>query len=52
MDVFAFTITCLAQYTGFARSFTQSRSTELRQEINRLYAGRRFWPELLIFAEN
>ncbi len=52
MDVFALDDHLLAQYTGFARSFTRIRSTELRQEINRLYAGRRFWPELLIFAEN
>ncbi len=48
MDVFALDDHLLAQYTGFARSFTRIRSAELEQEVNRLYAGRRFWPEPLL----
>ena len=48
MDVFALDDHLLAQYTGFARSFTRIRSAELQQEVNRLYAGRRFWPEPLL----
>jgi Lhr-like helicase len=48
MDVFALNDHLLAQYTGFARSFTRIRSAELLQEVNRLYAGRRFWPEPLL----
>ena len=48
MDVFALDDNLLAQYTGFARSFTRIRSAELQQEVNRLYAGRRFWPEPLL----
>jgi Lhr-like helicase len=48
MDVFALDDHLLDQYTGFARSFTRIRSAELQQEVNRLYAGRRFWPEPLL----
>jgi hypothetical protein len=48
MDVFALDDHLLAQYTGFARSFTRIRSAELQHEVNRLYAGRRFWPEPLL----
>src|SRR5277367_634380 len=48
MDVFALDDHLLAQYTGFARSFTRIRSAELQGEVNRLYAGRRFWPEPLL----
>ena len=48
MAVFALDDHLLDQYTGFARSFTRIRSAELQQEVNRLYAGRRFWPEPLL----
>src|SRR5208337_4385767 len=48
MDVFALDDRLLAQYTGFARSFTRIRATEIQDKVDALYAGRRFWPEPLI----
>lgn len=48
MDVFSLDDHLLAQYTGFARSFTRIRSTEIQNKVDALYAGRRFWPEPLI----
>lgn len=39
MDVFALDDHLLAQYTGFARSFTRIRSAELEQEVNFMLAG-------------
>jgi|SRR5258707_791935 hypothetical protein len=48
MDVFSLDDHLLAQYTGFARSFTRIRATEIQNKVDALYAGRRFWPEPLI----
>lgn len=48
MDVFSLDDHLLAQYTGFARSFTRIRATEIQNKVDKLYAGRRFWPEPLI----
>lgn len=48
MDVFALDEHLLAHYTGFARSFTRIRSSEIKSKVDTLYAGRRFWPEPLI----
>ena len=48
MDVFALDDRLLEQYTGFARSFTRIRATEIQDKVDALYAGRRFWPEPLI----
>jgi hypothetical protein len=48
MDVFALDDHLLAQYTGFARSFTRIRAIEIQNKVDALYAGRRFWPEPLI----
>lgn len=48
MDVFSLDDHLLAQYTGFARSFTRIRSVEIKNKVDELYAGRRFWPEPLI----
>jgi len=48
MDVFALDDHLLAQYTGFARSFTRIRAAEIQTKVAALYAGRRFWPEPLI----
>jgi len=48
MDVFSLDEQLLAQYTGFARSFTRIRSSELQSKVDALYAGRQFWPEPLI----
>ena len=48
MDVFSLSETLTEQYTRFARSFTKIRSTELKQKVDELYAGRKFWPEPLL----
>ena len=48
MDVFDLDEALLAQYTGFARSFTRIRSTEIQSKVDALYEGKRFWPEPLI----
>ncbi|HEX4888938.1 MAG TPA: hypothetical protein VFW37_00990, partial [Alphaproteobacteria bacterium] len=48
MDVFSLDDHLLAQYTSFARSFTRIRSVEIKNKVDELYAGRRFWPEPLI----
>ena len=48
MDVFALSENLTNQYTRFARSFTKIRSTEIKQKVDSLYAGRKFWPEPLL----
>lgn len=48
MDVFSLSETLTNQYTRFARSFTKIRSVELKENIDQLYAGRKFWPEPLL----
>jgi Lhr-like helicase len=48
MDAFSLDEHLLAHYTGFARSFTRIRATEIKSKVDALYAGRRFWPEPLI----
>ena len=42
MDVFSLADHLIEQYTGFARSFTRIRATEIRKKVDDLYAGRRF----------
>ena len=48
MDVFALDEKLLTHYTGFARSFTRIRAAEIKNKVDALYAGRRFWPEPLL----
>ena len=36
------------EYERFARSFTTIRADDLRFQLDRAYAGRRFWPEPMI----
>jgi DEAD/DEAH box helicase/Domain of unknown function (DUF1998)/Helicase conserved C-terminal domain len=48
MDVFSLSENLTKQYTTFARSFTKIRSTELKEKVDELYAGRKFWPEPLL----
>ena len=48
MDVFSLSENLTNQYTRFARSFTKIRSTEIKQKVDELYAGRKFWPEPLL----
>ena len=48
MDVFDLDRSIVADYEHFARSFTQIRADDIRQQIDVIYAGLRFWPEPLI----
>ena len=48
MDVFDLDRTLVADYASFARSFTQIRAKDIRDQIDEIYATRRFWPEPLI----
>ena len=48
MDVFDLDRALVADYASFARSFTQIRAADIRDQVNDLYASRRFWPEPLI----
>jgi ATP-dependent helicase YprA (DUF1998 family) len=48
VDVFDLDRTLVADYASFARSFTQIRALDIRDQVDAIYAGRRFWPEPLI----
>jgi hypothetical protein len=40
--------TLVADYASFARSFTQIRARDIRDQVDAIYASQRFWPEPLI----
>ena len=48
MDVFDLDRTLVADYASFARSFTQIRAPDIWEQVDEIYASRRFWPEPLI----
>jgi hypothetical protein len=48
VDVFDLDRTLVADYASFARSFTQIRAQDIRDQVDAIYASRRFWPEPLI----
>ena len=48
MDVFDLDRTLVADYASFARSFTQIRARDIRDQVDKIYESRRFWPEPLI----
>jgi Lhr-like helicase len=48
VDVFDLDRTLVADYANFARSFTQIRAQDIRDQVDKIYASRRFWPEPLI----
>ena len=48
MDVFDLDRALLADYARFARSVTQIRAPDIRQQVEEIYASNRFWPEPLI----
>ena len=48
MDVFDLDRTLVADYASFARSFTHIRAQDIRDQVDAIYASRRFWPEPLI----
>jgi ATP-dependent helicase YprA (DUF1998 family) len=48
VDVFDLDRALVADYASFARSFTQIRAQDIRDQVDAIYASRRFWPEPLI----
>ena len=48
MHVFDLDRSLVADYEKFARSFTQIRAADIRQQIDAIYASGQFWPEALV----
>jgi hypothetical protein len=48
VDVFHLDRTLVADYASFARSFTQIRAGDIREQVDAIYGSRRFWPDPLI----
>jgi len=48
MDVFDLNQALVGTYSTFARSFTKLRSEPLKQQVDQIYATRRYWPEPLV----
>src|SRR3546814_15379127 len=48
VDVFDLDGFLVSDYERFARSFTQIRSADIRDQVDDLYAVRRFWPDTLV----
>jgi ATP-dependent helicase YprA (DUF1998 family) len=48
VDVFDLDRTLVADYASFARSFTEIRAQDIRDQVDEIYASRRFRPEPLI----
>ena len=48
MDVFSLRDSVVGEYRRFATSFTTIHSTDIRQQVEAIYAEGRFWPEPLI----
>ena len=48
MNVFDLDSNLVNDYERFTRSFTKIRSEDIREQVDRVYASGRFWPEPLI----
>ena len=48
MDVFDLDRSLIGDYERFARSFTEIRARDIKQQVDVLYGSRRFWPEALV----
>lgn len=48
MDVFDLDRSLIGDYERFARSFTEIRAPDIKDEVHALYGSRRFWPEPLV----
>ncbi|MGO9682615.1 MAG: hypothetical protein ACLPTZ_08515 [Beijerinckiaceae bacterium] len=48
MNVFDLDRSLVRDYARFARSFTQIRAPDIRQQVEAIYATNRFWPDPLI----
>ena len=48
MNVFELRNQLMGDYGAFARSFTKIKSADIRDQLQEIYAGDRFWPEPLL----
>ena len=48
MDVFDLDRTLVQDYEQFARSFTTIRASDIREQVEQIYASKKFWPEPLV----
>jgi len=48
LDVFSLRDSVVADYKRFATSFTTIYADDIRQQVEAIYAGQRYWPEPLI----
>lgn len=48
MDIFNLDQALIERYESFARSFSEIRAPEIREQVDAAYAEQRFWPEPLI----
>ena len=48
LDVFALRNSVVAEYKRFATSFTAIHALDIREQVDAIYAGNRYWPEPLI----
>ena len=48
LDVFALRDSVVGEYRRFATSFTAIRAPDIREQVDAIYAGNRYWPEPLI----
>jgi hypothetical protein len=48
VNVFDLDRSLVQDYERFARSFTQIRASDIKRQVEALYASDRFWPEPLV----
>jgi ATP-dependent helicase YprA (DUF1998 family) len=48
MDVFSLRDSVVREYEQFATSFTTIHAADIREKVDAIYAGKRYWPEPLI----
>ena len=48
LDVFSLRDAVVGEYRKFATSFTTIQAEDIRQQVDAVYAGDRYWPEPLI----
>jgi hypothetical protein len=51
MDVFGLDHALVQDYERFARSFTTIRAQDIKEQVERVYAGGRFWPEPIVVVK-
>ena len=47
MDVFDLDQALIKDYGQFGRSFTAIRASDIREQVEHIYAGNTFWPDPL-----